>query len=129
MVAPGNRYWHCPRIPASVRIFTLGAAPLAGISTETLVALTAATASMPGLQPELVGGLPAEKRHEPVRPGLDLHLRHHGVTDDTGHQPANRLRMECPTTVAHRSSLASSARSWASLASAAPSTACRPEAW
>jgi hypothetical protein len=33
------------------------------------------------LQAELVCGLAAEQRHEPVRPGLGLDLGHHGVKD------------------------------------------------
>src|SRR5829696_7664171 len=37
-----------------------------------------------GLQPQVVGGLPAHQRHHPERPGLQLHLRHHPVLGDPG---------------------------------------------
>ena len=60
-----------------------------GISTTTFVALTAATASTAGLEPELVGGLPAHQRDEAVRSGLDLDLGHHCVPDDSRDQAAD----------------------------------------
>ena len=66
-----------------------------GTSTLTWVALTVATARTPDLEPELVGGLPGHQGDQPERPGLDLHLRHHGVADDAGDdagQPVARRR-------------------------------------
>src|SRR5215472_2797985 len=39
-------------------------------------------------QAELVGSFAAEQRYDPVRPGLDLDLGHHGVADDAGDQAA-----------------------------------------
>ena len=45
-----------------------------------------AMARTPGLELELVGGLPAHQGHDPVRPGLDLDLRHHRVAHDAGDQ-------------------------------------------
>jgi hypothetical protein len=46
------------------------------------------------LQTEFVGGFAAEQGDKPVRPGLDLDLAHHGVADNTAHQPLNLLRAE-----------------------------------
>jgi hypothetical protein len=47
-----------------------------------------ATATEPTSRPEFVDRLPAHQRHQPVRPGLDVDLRHHGVLDDVGDDPA-----------------------------------------
>src|SRR6266496_6052052 len=41
-----------------------------------------------GLETEFVGGFPAQQRHEPVRPRLDLDLSHHGVAHDAADQAA-----------------------------------------
>jgi hypothetical protein len=40
------------------------------------------------LQAEVVGRLAAEQGYEPVRPGLDFDLSHHGVADNPGDQAA-----------------------------------------
>jgi hypothetical protein len=40
----------------------------------------------PGLQPQLVGGLPAHQRDDPEGPGLDVDLGHDPVPLDPGHQ-------------------------------------------
>jgi len=48
-------------------------------------------------QAEFVRGLAAEQRDEPVRPRLDLHLGHHGVTGN----PADQAAEPVPHRVSH----------------------------
>jgi hypothetical protein len=57
-----------------------------GISTETLVALTAATASIPGSRPS--SSAASRLSSETNRCGLDLHLSHHRVADNPAEQAA-----------------------------------------
>ena len=86
----------------------------------TFVALTVAVGGGAGRQAELVDRLGRDERHQPVRAGLDLHLRDHVAAYDAGDDARERC---CGRTArSPRRRPGSPATSTASAARSAPST-------
>src|SRR5215471_5693759 len=98
-----------------------------GISTETLVAFTAATASIPASRPSSSAASRLSKDTNRCGPAWisTWAITVSRITRVT--RPLNLLRAEWATTAWLAARSGGSASSWASLASATPSTASRPE--